>query len=80
MPMPARPVCSCGHDRYHHAVRADLKFNVGGWFAILNGASGTPREITFKCAACKETFEITKDPGVLKEFRRYPYVQRSKET
>ena len=75
-----RPACSCGHDRYHHWSRANLRFSSGGWFAILNGASGTPKEITFTCGKCGETFEITKDATVLKEFRRYPYVMRSEES
>ena len=75
-----RPICSCGHDRYHHWSRADLKFSSGGWFAILNGASGTPKEITFKCGRCNETFETTRDATVLEEFRRYPYIMRSDDT
>jgi hypothetical protein len=75
--MADTPTCRCGHDRYHHAVRADLTFGSGGWFAILNGASGTPKKITFRCAACGETFESTRDAGVLRQFRRYPYVDRT---
>ncbi len=71
------PVCRAhGIDRYHHAARADLSFGAGGWIAILNGASGTPREIAFTCSACGETFETTRDPAVLREFRRYPYIDR----
>lgn len=76
MDSPDRPTCFCGHDRYHHAVRADLRYGGGGWLAILNGASGTPREITFHCAACGEVFETTTDPVILKQYRRYPYVDR----
>ena len=73
-----RPTCRAhGIDRYHHAARAELSFGPGGWFAILNGASGTPREIAFTCSACGETFETTRDPAVLREFRRYPYVDRT---
>ena len=71
------PTCSCGHDRYHHAVRADLKFGSGSWIVIMNGVSGTPKQIAFKCAACNETFEITRDTTVLRQFRRYPYVNRT---
>jgi hypothetical protein len=71
------PTCRAhGIDRYHHAARADLSFGPGSWFAILNGASGTPREIAFTCSACGETFERTRDPAVLGEFRRYPYIDR----
>ncbi len=80
-PLPSaapRPACRAhGVDRYHHAARADLTFGPGGWFAILNGASGTPREIAFTCSLCSETFETTRDPTVLKQFRRYPYVNRN---
>lgn len=77
--MPDRPTCSCGHDRYHHTVRADLKYGGWAWLAILNGASGTPKAVTFRCSACGETFETTRDPVVLKEYRRYPYVMRRDE-
>ena len=75
-PAEPRPVCSCGHDRYHHAVRADLKHGGGGWLALVNGLSSTPKEVTFACSVCGETFETTRDPVVLKQYRRYPYVQR----
>ena len=78
-PSAGLPACRAhGVDRYHHAARADLSFGPGGWFAILNGASGTPREIAFTCSGCGETFETTRDPAVLREFRRYPYVDRLK--
>ncbi len=75
---PALPACRAhGVDRYHHAARAELSFGAGSWVAILNGASGTPREIAFTCSACGETFETTRDPDVLRQFRRYPYVDRT---
>lgn len=77
--MDALPTCTaCGHDRYHHAVRADLKYGPGGWLALFNGMSGTPREVTFRCAVCHETFETTREPAVLKQFRRYPYVMKDR--
>lgn len=75
--MPDRPTCAAhGHDRYHHAVRADLKHGGGGWFALFNGMSSTPKQIAFTCSACGETFETTRDPEVLRQYRKYPYVNR----
>ncbi len=74
----ALPTCRCGHDRYHHTVRADLKYGTRGWLALFNGVSSTPREITFRCGACGETFETTSDPPVMKQYRRYPYVMRDR--
>jgi hypothetical protein len=76
--MNSLPTCACGHDRYHHATRADLTYGVGGWLALFNGMSGTPRAIAFTCAACGEAFETTREPAVLKQFRRYPYVMRDR--
>ena len=70
----SRPTCRCGHDRYHHFIRPDLKHGAGGWFAIFNGVSAAPKEIAFTCAQCGETFETTTDPRVLKAFRRYPDI------
>ena len=77
--MPDRPTCSCGHDRYHHTTRADLAYGGAGWFALFNGMSGTPKRITFSCAACGETFETTTDPEVLRQYRRYPYVRKPED-
>ncbi len=75
----ALPACAAhGVDRYHHAARADLTFGAGSWFAILNGASGEPRQIAFTCSICGETFETTRDAAVLRQFRRYPYVDRTR--
>ena len=72
--MDRRPTCSCGHDRYHHHIRAELTQGTVGWLALFNGLSATPKRIVFSCARCGETFETTTDPVVLKQYRRYPYV------
>ncbi len=72
---PERPTCSCGHDRYHHAARPDFDYGLGAWLGFFNGISATPKAITFRCAQCGETFETTRDPRVLRAFRRYPDVQ-----
>ena len=77
--MDPRPVCSCGHDRYHHHARADLTHGGGGWLALVNGVSSTPKRIVFTCAVCGETFEDTVDPEVLKQYRRYPYVRKPED-
>ena len=74
--MDDRPTCSCGHDRYHHAARADLTHGTGGWLALFNGMSSTPKRIRFSCATCGEAFEDTTDPDVLRQYRRYPYVRK----
>ncbi len=74
--MSDRPTCSCGHDRYHHAVRADLTYGGGGWIALFNGMSSAPKRIVFSCPVCSETFETTTDPEVLRQYRRYPYVRK----
>jgi hypothetical protein len=67
-----RPTCSCGHDRYHHFARPDMRYGVGGWLNFFNGISAKPREIVFRCGKCGEAFETTRDPAVLHAFRRYP--------
>ena len=76
----ARPRCSCGHDRYHHAARATLRHSAFGWVLLFMGISAEPKEITFRCAFCGEQFEKTSDPVVMREFRRYPYVTRREDT
>jgi hypothetical protein len=77
---PRRPTCRCGHDRYHHAIRPDLRYGALAWLRLFSGISGQPREITFRCAACGEAFETTREARILSEFRRYPYVDRQPGT
>jgi len=69
---PPRPTCRCGHDRYHHHVRPDLRYGAGGWINFFSGISAKPKEIVFRCHRCGEAFETTRDPAVLHAFRRYP--------
>jgi len=76
----ALPTCSCGHDRYHHTVNAELKYGGGGWLRLFTGVSAQPREGTFRCRECGEAFETTADPTVLQQFRRYPYIDREAGT
>ena len=78
--MALRPTCSCGHDRYHHVVRADLTYGGGGWLALFNGMSSAPKRIAFTCPVCGETFERTTDPEVLTQYRRYPYVRKPEDS
>jgi hypothetical protein len=76
-PQPARPACHAhGHDRYHHAVDADLKYGGFAWLKLFTGISAQPSEASFRCRQCGEVFETTTDPAILREFRRYPYVER----
>lgn len=70
--MPERPTCHCGYDRYHHHVRPSLSHGLWAWVILVTGASATPREVRFRCSQCGETFEVTRDPEVLRAFRRYP--------
>jgi hypothetical protein len=74
---PPLPTCRAhGHDRYHHAVDAQLKYGSGGWLRLFTGVSAQPRSASFRCRECGEVFETTSDPEILSEFRRYPYVHR----
>lgn len=77
---PARPTCACGHDRYHHAARPHFRHGAFAWILLFTGISAPLKAITFRCAVCGETFEQTKAPKVLKEFRRYPHVTREDGT
>jgi hypothetical protein len=57
-------------------VDAELTYGPGGWLRLFTGISAQPVGATFRCRQCGESFETTSDPGVLSEFRRYPYVER----
>jgi hypothetical protein len=65
----AKALCSCGHDRHHPDVDAIPSFGVWAWIMLLNGASGTPKKITYKCRRCGQVLGVTRDPRVLKTFR-----------
>jgi hypothetical protein len=72
------PACRAhGHDRYHHAVDAELTYSGGGWLRLFTGVSAQPTAGTFRCRECGEAFETTTDPAVLCQFRRYPYIDRT---
>lgn len=65
----AVPRCSCGHDRRHPYVIADLIYVKGSGLKMwLVGASATPREVRYRCRKCGETFDSTTD---LTERRRH---------
>ena len=57
-------------------VDADLKYGAGAWIKLFTGISAQPREASFRCRQCGEVFEMTTDPAILREFRRYPYVEK----
>lgn len=63
------PTCPCGHDRTSHWARPSLKFGLGAWLLLFNGASGRPKEITFRCGRCGGVIETTRAPEVLEAFR-----------
>ena len=53
-----------------------LRYGAGGWFNFFNGISAAPREITFTCGRCGAHIETTREPRVMREFRRWPDVMR----
>ncbi|HET6566547.1 MAG TPA: hypothetical protein VFG50_01195 [Rhodothermales bacterium] len=61
--------CRCGHDRGHPLVQADPTFGFWSWFMLFNGASGTPKKLTYRCTRCGEVFGTTRDPKVLRAHR-----------
>lgn len=69
-PPTALPTCRCGHDRTHHWVRPEMRYGAKAWMLLFYGATAVPSEITFRCAQCGEAFETTRDPQLLKQYRR----------
>jgi hypothetical protein len=67
---PAVPTCRCGHDRYHHWVRARMRYGITAWTLLFQGSSARPKRITFCCGRCGEAFETTSDRTILEQFRR----------
>jgi hypothetical protein len=78
--MSSTPLPTCrehGHDRYHHAVDAELEYTGGSWVRLFTGVSAQPKKGTFRCRECGEAFETTTDPAILCQYRRYPYIDRT---
>lgn len=63
-------VCSCGHDRDHPRVRAEVRYGLMSMPYFLAGITGTPKEVIFRCEECNEVVERTRDPKV-REAHRY---------
>ncbi len=79
--------CPCGHDRHDHAVQPILKR--GPWRALLAVVlvsevapsevaprDVAPREIRFVCAACGAEVERASDAETLRQYGRWPRVDR----
>jgi hypothetical protein len=64
------PTCRCGHDRYHHWVRPDMRYGIAAWTLLFQGSSARPKSITFRCGRCGESFEKSRDRHLLEQFRR----------
>ncbi len=64
------PTCRCGHDRYHHWVRAKMSYGITAWTLLFQGSSARPKRIVFRCGRCGESFETATDRETLEQFRR----------
>ena len=63
------PACRCGHHTNHPSVDAKPSYGFWAWLALLNGISGKPKQITWRCRDCGETIRQTKNPRELNAFR-----------
>lgn len=63
------PVCRCGRGIDHPGVEATPSYGFWAWFMLLNGASATPKKITYRCRRCGEVIATTRDPRMLRAFR-----------
>lgn len=59
--------CSCGYTPDHPFVEARGDYGFLGWFALLNGASATPKRLTYRCRRCGESLGTTRDPEALRK-------------
>ena len=64
-----RATCRCGYDRTHPRVHPNPTYGFWAWVWLLNGATGQPKRITYKCGRCGEVVEVTRDPEILRAFR-----------
>jgi hypothetical protein len=60
------PRCKCGHDRTHLMVSAEGKYTLMGWFWVtVMGVTTRPWEVRYRCRACGEVFDSSRDPAAL---------------
>ena len=72
-----RPTCPCGHDRHHRAVQPVLRLGLWRWaLAALLGSEVPAREVRFVCAACDAEVERARDAETLRQYGRWPLVDR----
>lgn len=61
-PTEPGPTCPCGHDRSHFMVSPEPRYSGLDWFWVLFGITTMPREVSFRCRRCGQTFDRTTDP------------------
>lgn len=62
-------LCSCGYDRHHPMVSAELEYSMWGTFWLtMMGVSAVPLRAKFRCRRCQQRFDFTEDPDELKTF------------
>ena len=72
------PTCPCGHDRHDDRVQPVLGYGLGRWLAgWLIGSPLPPREVRFVCAACGTEVERARDRRTLRQYGRWPLVDRA---
>ncbi len=68
-PSSSEPVCRCGYSRTHRMVEARPVFGFWAWFLLLNGASGRPKKVVYRCRRCGTILGETRERDVLEEWR-----------
>ena len=76
--MPDRPACPCGHGRHHDRVQPVLRHGPARWLAAwLLDVPLVPREVRFVCAVCDAEVERARDRQSLRDYGRWPLVDRA---
>lgn len=65
--------CSCGSNIESEIVDIQIKYTFIGWFWWSMGATAIPKEVSFKCKSCNQTFETLTNRD---DIRHYIYYRR----
>ncbi|MBE7437758.1 MAG: hypothetical protein HS115_04815 [Spirochaetales bacterium] len=63
--------CSCGRGPGDDGVEIHSSYSLWGYIKLgLVGITAMPREITFYCSSCRQSFARTSDKKTIAEFSR----------
>jgi hypothetical protein len=62
------PTCKCGTNAESKFCVKDREYSFVRLLYLLWGGTSVPSKISFRCVKCGETFEVSTDPAVCRQY------------